>query len=227
MTLPFYPFYWSDYSGKCFHLTQGQHGAYFMLMRFIYTTGKPIPHEQRYSIATALLEQEQQNTDTVLGQFFRRDGDFWHNDRVTEIITEAHEAHEKRRNAGKKGGQAKLKQCSSNAQAPIPKPITKSLELKPQTPLPVDNSVDGSMGFKNDKGGMGRKQPVDKSVYLDIGLYLNEKALERAKKAAPGWDIYALISKYNEGSEARGIPDNPPGAFIAWCGKYTKGKAPG
>jgi uncharacterized protein YdaU (DUF1376 family) len=40
--LSYYPFYWADYSSKTYNLTQGQHGAYMLLLRHIYSTGKSI-----------------------------------------------------------------------------------------------------------------------------------------------------------------------------------------
>jgi len=95
------------------HLTMGQHGAFFLLLRFIYTTEKKIPHSQRYSIARALLEQECLDVDYVLEEFFTKKGDFWVSDRALEVISDTKERHEKRRIAGSLGGKAK----SSNATA--------------------------------------------------------------------------------------------------------------
>lgn len=251
MTQPWYPFFWSDYSGKTMHLSQGEHGAYFLLMRWIYTTSKPIPHKQRYSIARALLEQEQSNVDSVLDQFFIRDGDLWRNERAEITIAQAEERHEKRVTAGRKGGKsnakAKPQQSRSNAKATTPKPIPLSDNNKhlPKSPREadrdksVDNSESGEEGFfQNGFGkGMGREGIPDPSVAKPIGAqfhhssfdirrFLTEKVIEAARKKAPGWDIYALAAIYNEGIEKRGIPDKPGGAFIAWCGKYTKGNPP-
>lgn len=134
MTQPWYPFYWSDYSGKTMHLTQGEHGAYMLLMRFIYTTGKPIPDKQRYSIARAMLEQECSNVDAVLDQFFVLEGDGWVNPTVSEVMNEAEERHKRRASAGKKGGEAKAKQCSSNAKATTATATAKSKNISPLPP---------------------------------------------------------------------------------------------
>lgn len=120
-----YPFYWADYSSKTMHLTQGEHGAYFMLLRYIYTTGNPIPYKQRYSIARALLEHEQENVDAVLSEFFDLEGDFYVSDKAMKVIKEQQNKHDARVTAGKLGGiskasnarilpVAKLKQSSSN-----------------------------------------------------------------------------------------------------------------
>lgn len=147
MTQPYYPFYWSDYSGKTMHLTQGQHGAFMLLMRWIYTTEKPIPDKQRYSIARALLEQEQSNVDEVLEQFFFKDGDVWRQDRCEQVIKKANDQHLKRVNAGKSGGlnkAAMLKQCPSNATAmlkqPEPEPEPKKKGKLASPSIPVENT---------------------------------------------------------------------------------------
>ena len=126
MTQPWYPFLWSDYTGKTFDLTQGQHGSYFLLLRHIYTTGTPVPGKQCYSIARAVLEAECSNVDFVLARYFKKDGDNWRNLRAEEVMQEADEAHQRKVEAGRKGGKKK----SSNARAmPYqPQPLSLSKE---------------------------------------------------------------------------------------------------
>lgn len=224
MTLPHYPFYWSDYSGKTFNLTQGQHGAYFLLMRHIYTSGASIEHEERYSIAKAVLQQEQENVDFVLRKYFRRDGDVWVNDTCLEVMQEALDLHEKRKKAGKKGGKTK----SSNAKAELEqnpsgalptKPKPKSIPSKKETPLPPKLSTDATKGGSGfDKNGIGK-------VAFSIEPFLKDEDREAARRAAPGWDLHALMEIYNEGRAERGIPTHPAKAFLGWVKSYTKGKA--
>ena len=114
MTLPFYPFYWGDYSKKTFNLTRDQHGAYILLLRHIYCEGENIPHEQRYSIAKAMLEQERKNTDLVLKTYFERRGASWVQLKAKDVIAKAERAHENRVNAGKSPKKPR-KQRGSNA----------------------------------------------------------------------------------------------------------------
>lgn len=95
------------------HLTQGQHGAYLMLLRWIYTTDKPLQHKHRYSIARAMTEQEQVDTDFVLGEFFECVKDCWYNHTAEEIKDDVQKRHDKRVSAGQMGGIAK----ASNAKA--------------------------------------------------------------------------------------------------------------
>lgn len=61
----------------------------------------------------------------------------------------------------------------------------------------------------------------------DVKQHLNEKAIAMARKNAPEWDIYYLMTVYNQGIPKRGAPTHPNSAFPAWCLKYTKGHPPG
>ena len=59
---------------------------------------------------------------------------------------------------------------------------------------------------------------------FDIERLLDDKSRQAAKKKAPGWDLYYLMPIFNDWIKGKSIPDNPAGAFINWCGTYTKGK---
>jgi len=59
---------------------------------------------------------------------------------------------------------------------------------------------------------------------FDIERLLDDKSRQAAKEKAPGWDLYYLIPIFNDWIKGKSIPDNPAGAFINWCGTYTKGK---
>ncbi len=107
--MPFYPFYWADYSSKTFDLTIEQHGAYMLFLRHIYTTGESIPNKYRFSIARAMSEESQQNAQIVLEKFFILDGDNWRNLRSEEVINEQNLKHSRRIEAGRSGGNAKAK----------------------------------------------------------------------------------------------------------------------
>ena len=136
MTRPWYPFYWSDYSGKTQHLTQGEHGAYILLMRYIYTTGKPIPEKLAYRVAMATLEQECQNVDTVLAEFFYLDGG-WKHKKVTEIMFEADQKHKKAVESGSKGAKARYSNPSSNPSRVAIVTTTTTTDSDSDTPPPT------------------------------------------------------------------------------------------
>lgn len=208
--LPSYPFWWSDYSGDAFSLTQGQHGAYFLLLRHIYTEGRPIPHDQRYSIARALLEQEQANVDAVLSRYFTREGESWTHLRAFSVIDEFNAKHQRRVNAGKNGGNAKAAK-SGNALAMPKQSPSNQIQNQNQDKEDLLNGDNGG-----DKIGEG----------FEIGDWLTPEGLAEAREAAPGWDMHHLRERYNAWVRGQTIPRNPEKAFIGWIKKFTKGKPP-
>lgn len=63
------------------------------------------------------------------------------------------------------------------------------------------------------------------SIYEDHdGPYLRTSTYERARDAAPGWDVYELERQWREWIEKKGPPQKPDAAFIAFCcKKATRG----
>lgn len=220
MTLPFYPFYWGDYSSKTYDLTQGQHGAYVLFLRYVYTTGHGIPDKQWSSIARAMTQQEVDNARFVLETYFKLVDGFWYSDRAIEIMSEANEAHEKRVNAGKKGGIAKSEK-SSNAKA-MPEQSssnqnhTHNQNQNIKTPTPLDEKKNGVGVFKDLEGGRG---------VFSIEHLMDDDTIMEARLIAKGLDVYHLMRVYDEGvnSGVRERPKYPKKAFIGWLPKYVKG----
>lgn len=117
---PFYPFFWGDYSAKTFDLSMEEHGAYILLLRYVYTENKPIEHENRFLIGKARKKREKNIIDRILNRFFIRDGNVWRNRKAEEVISESNLRHEKRSKAGALGGKAKAeKQRSGSSNATI------------------------------------------------------------------------------------------------------------
>ena len=48
---------------------------------------------------------------------------------------------------------------------------------------------------------------------------MQQSPYEKAKKAAPGWDVYALEREWREWSADKEPPQNSDAAFIAFCRK--------
>jgi plasmid replication initiation protein len=62
-----------------------------------------------------------------------------------------------------------------------------------------------------------RRTPVnDGNVRLPR---LTPETFEKAKKVAPGWDVYQLESQWREWIAKKGNPEKPGPAFIAFCRK--------
>ncbi|MCE7073675.1 DUF1376 domain-containing protein [Dyadobacter sp. CY327] len=120
MTLEYYPFFWGDYGKKTTHLTSNQHGVYFLLMRSIYSSGKPIPDNSRYQVGMAFNTDQQHDVDAILKEFFFLEDGYWHHEKITEIMVKSEAEYQKKVEGGRKGGKtratnaaAKLKGKSS------------------------------------------------------------------------------------------------------------------
>ena len=72
-----------------------------------------------------------------------------------------------------------------------------------------------------------KNPPASESVFLmspsmetmTDGPHLRTATYERAKKAAPGWDIYELERQWREWIAKKGLPEKPDAAFVAFCRK--------
>ena len=77
-----------------------------------------------------------------------------------------------------------------------------------------------------DENGIGKEQAAPVSVPIQPGgLSLPLTAYDKAKAAAPGYDIYFLETEWKEWLMKTGkIPENPEAAFIAFCRKKSEKK---
>ena len=138
MGIPYFPMYPTDYEAKTSHLSVLEDGAYFRLLRLCWMTpGCSIPSEESWIMrrARAHTEAEKQAVRDVLAEFFDLTDGRFSNARLTQEWEAANAAHERRKNAGSKGGKAKAlktnKTGSSNALAkgkqpePEPEPLKK------------------------------------------------------------------------------------------------------
>jgi len=138
MSLPYFPMYPADFEAKTSHLSIAEDGAYNRLLRICWMTpGCSIPVDEDWIMrrVRAHSDEEKEAVRSVLNEFFKAKGGRFSNARLTKEFNAAHEAHEKRKNAGSKGGRTKAlktnKATSSNAVAkpkqpePEPEPYKK------------------------------------------------------------------------------------------------------
>lgn len=132
MSLAYFPLYADDFEADTAHLTLAEDGAYNRLLRLCWRTpGCSIPADRDwiYRRMRAHTDDDKAVVDIVLDEFFTTERGRSSNARLTKEYHAANEAHEKRKNAGSKGGASKalktnnsrssnakamLKQCSSN-----------------------------------------------------------------------------------------------------------------
>jgi len=218
MTRPWYPFYWSDYSGKTFSLTQGQHGAYILLLRYLYTEGGPIPPLEVYSIAKATLEQERQNVDYILNKYFLDKGG-WVHEKVNEIMSEAEERHKKLVESGSKGGKAR----SSHHKASLKHNTTTTTTTlynnkQPDKPSglglgnpTITHSADSQNNTEQNNTEQNNKNPIARGYEKHSRPYTKDEVLN-AKAGEPGYnpnliDCEVLPGGWYEEAEKLGLRD--------------------
>lgn len=60
-----------------------------------------------------------------------------------------------------------------------------------------------------------------------FGVQLNTRTYEKAKKAAPDFDIYGLEAEWRDWIEGRPLPNDPDAAFLGFCRKRQRGMGAG
>jgi len=143
MSLPYFPMYPSDFEAKTSHLTIAEDGAYNRLLRICWMTpGCSMPADETWIMrrARAHSEDEQAAVRAVLDEFFTIEKGRYSNARLRKEWLAANDAHEKRRNAGSKGGKAKtLKTNESASSNAVAKP--KQPEPEPEPEVKEDTNV--------------------------------------------------------------------------------------
>ncbi|OOY15082.1 hypothetical protein BMI85_16170 [Thioclava sp. DLFJ4-1] len=143
MSLPYFPMFPSDFEAKTSHLTMAEDGAYNRLLRICWMTpGCTIPSDEAWIMrrVRAFADADKEAVKSVLSEFFDLEGGRYSNAKLLKIWVEAHDAHEKRKIAGAKGGKAKALNSndndSSNAKAKLKQP-----EPEPEPVLRDDTNV--------------------------------------------------------------------------------------
>lgn len=116
MSSDFYlPLITGDYLKKTMSLSQGEHGAYLLLLIHYWDTRSPLPKDQEelYRIARASTEGERKNVDKILCKFFKQNRRGFVQKTMEEIIKKANDLRAKRAEAGRKGGKKTAKQLQS------------------------------------------------------------------------------------------------------------------
>ena len=218
---PFYPFFWGDYSAKTFDLSMEEHGAYILLLRYVYTENKPIENEHRFLIGKAQKKREKMIVDRILNRFFVREGNLWRNRKAEEVISESNLRHERRSKAGALGGRAKAekqrsgssnatilpeangvangKQCSANhnhnhiSLSYNPNGLTKERERDHAAPDPSPPSENLKKGGgKKKRDASSARAPVGTPIPADWDL---SEAMGNWAESEIGWSPDRIISE--------------------------------
>jgi uncharacterized protein YdaU (DUF1376 family) len=159
MSLSYFPLFPDDFEADTAHLTLAEDGAYNRLLRLCWRTpGCSIPTDRDwiYRRMRATTDEDRRVIDIVLDEFFTENKQRLSNARLMREYVAANQKHERRKNAGKKGGLAKPlknnKNGSSNAKSmlkqpepepePEPEPKRFSNENPPHNPPPEQIAID-------------------------------------------------------------------------------------
>lgn len=195
------------------HLTDEEFGRYMRLLIVSWRTpGCLIPNDKSWIAKRLRLDPLQYDSKIkpLIEEFFTSDGNSHMQKRLRKEYEYVKKSTQRMSDLAKSRWEKEKRSCVGNAPTPTPTPTKES-------PLPPKG---GKTGFKKDS------EKGEESPPFDIRFELSDQDLEDARREAPGWDIHNLMKIYNEGTSSRGTPRNPGRAFVAWCGKYTKGKRP-
>lgn len=150
-----YTHHLGDYLKDAGHLSLLEHGVYRRLLDVYYIREAPLPADQVYRLVGARTDEEREAVDSVLSEFFERDGNSWRQARCDREIAgyveksaQARAAANARwqqsdrkanveRTVSKPNATAMRPQCERNASH---KPITSNQEFNPpKSPLPGDD----------------------------------------------------------------------------------------
>ena len=103
----FYSFNIGDFSLHTSHLTLEEEAVYRRLLDFYYDTELPIPIKTQPVLRRLRLGDYAEIVDSILLEFFLKQGDGWHNLRADIEISDYHHKGQIARENGKKGGRPK------------------------------------------------------------------------------------------------------------------------
>lgn len=212
--LPKLPLWTDAYLGDTGHLTTIEHGAYLLLLITAWRSKDGLLPDDDKMLAryTRLTLDKWRKMRPIIEPFFSVEKGVWKQGRLLDERDAAIAFSKRQSENGSSGGAGKhlkrknrhIPRGKAKSKPEIPPHSQSHSQFKPPNPLEEVEAV--PKGF-------------------DILVLLDEKKLNLAKEAAPGWDIYHLASIYNESVKDRGMPKYPAAAFRGWLKSYTKGRA--
>lgn len=102
----YYRRYVGDYLRDTARLSMLEHGAYTLLLDYYYADEQPLPldHQEIYTMVRAMRPDDRKAVDKILGLYFVRAEDGYHNGRADEELGKAMPLIDAARENGKKGG---------------------------------------------------------------------------------------------------------------------------
>lgn len=163
--LPFLPLWVSTYEAHTAHLSLCEDGAYNRLLRLCWRTpGCSLPADDTWVMRQMRVDQTSFDAfvKPVLSEFFKVRRGRYVNDKLKEVFDEANAKTERRKNAGRKGGEAK----SRKSKEPMPSNATAELEqcsgkLEPELELHTDSKKEEAFASPEKRAPNGSRLSPD------------------------------------------------------------------
>jgi len=118
--------YWGDYAKDTAHLSAAQHGAYLMLIKHYWVTGRPLPDDdaQLWRVACADSIAHWRRLKPTVTAFFTLEDGLWHHGRIDRELGRAGALTEQRSAAGRKSAEARKALKNNNSgSTPVEQPL--------------------------------------------------------------------------------------------------------
>lgn len=110
------PIFWGDYARDTGHLSALMHGAYLMLIKHYWCTGKPLPDDdaQLWRIACCDSPAQWRGIKAIVAAFFVIAAGLWRHKRIDAELEFARQCVQARSDAGKKGAHSTWQRDSND-----------------------------------------------------------------------------------------------------------------
>jgi len=220
-----------DYARDTAHLSLTEHGAYALLLDYLYGTQRVLPGNDMglFRVCGAHTEEEKAAVLSVIRQFFEKTADGYTQSRATEEIKQAESRINAARENGKKGGRPTQQKPtgfqsanpqesspSSNHQTPDKERV--KIVTAPAEPIQTKRATPFLDGFQLDPEMIlfGNEQGVDPIAEFDAFRDYHKSRGSTFKDWKAAWRYWVRNSKKFEKGKGQGNANaNVPKSFDA------------
>ncbi|PHJ51100.1 hypothetical protein VF14_18520 [Nostoc linckia z18] len=165
MSKAWMPMYWGDYIADTQHLSQGQHGAYTLLMAHYWQRNMlQASFEQCLRIAKAFTKQEEDNVRFILEEFFfEHDGCYKHK-RIEQELLNARKRSAKYTERAKKAALARWRPAEADATS-IPQALHEQCQSQSQSQSHISSS---SVGGDKKENAHSQSPPASFPAWAEV-----------------------------------------------------------
>ncbi len=161
------PFYVGDYLADTTHLSTLEHGAYLLVIFWLWKSRKPIPDtDDAFTKVTRLTAVEWRAIKTTILALLAPARGGWTSKRVTIELARAENLHKKRVSGGLKTAR-KRKDLSSSASADL-EPSTSSAHAQHAVTTTTKVVRGNNRGPSHPVGSVGGEPPTDRPLHPDL-----------------------------------------------------------